>query len=167
MGGTGRGQVAVALCVLGLGILPAGSGVPVPVALSAPPVDRGPLSPHLPETVPTRAQRPGWEHIHGEVETGDATVRYSLFVNPAFNGLYQITQYRMWRTNGSAAETEKVVWNEAPGSRQPLRIFELVEGRWVVIAHDTSAYRREILHVIRLYDLHRQAHGHDAGFSSR
>ena len=165
MRGIGRGQVAVVLCVLGLGILPAGSGVPV--AFSAPPVDRGPLSLHLPDPVPTRAQRPGWEQINGEIETGSATVRYSLFVNPAFNGLYQITQYRMWRTNGSEAETEKVVWNEAPGTRQPLRIFELLQGRWVVIAHDTPAYRREILHVIRIYDLHRQAHGYDAGFGAR
>jgi hypothetical protein len=120
-----------------------------------------PLATHYPSAVPDAATRKGWQAVQGTAEVADEGVIYAFFVNPAYEGLYQLTQFRTWkRSNGLVVEdTEKVVWNAQPGVRTPLLVFELVDGAWKSMPPGNAEYDRQIVTVIRIYELHRKASG--------
>jgi hypothetical protein len=126
-------------------------------ALSAPHIHSGALATAMPAGVPGPLEKPDWEVVEGEIVFGDKTILYRFLVNPAYEGLYQVTQYRMWKTDATAGETEKVLYNAHPGQRVPLEVYELVDGRWLRIGPGTPEFHREMIHAIRVYDLHRQA----------
>ena len=60
----------------------------------------------------------GWEKADGRAEVGEWSVVYALYVNPVRRGLYEVTRFRV------ARETEKLLWNARPGSREPLVCYE-------------------------------------------
>ena len=163
-----RRAFGVAVPVVAAVLLLAGPPAPLPApsAASAAEVSEDPLSATLPEAVADAGERKGWDRVDGRVEFGRSTVLYAFWVNPRFNGYYQITQYRMWRTDHSEGETEKVIWNATPGERRPLQVFELVDGVWRRIPPGTPLYDREMMHVIKIYELHNVARG-GGGFDRR
>jgi hypothetical protein len=146
-------------------VLPAGTGVPVRAALSAPrDLSGAPLTSILPEGVPGPQERVGWEEVRGEIHRENDGVLYALYVNPRYGALYQITQFRIWSRRGGKLdeETEKLLWNPRPGVREPLFLYAREGNSWQRIPAGTPPYDREILHAINLYNLHRQASGVDA-----
>ena len=117
------------------------------------------LGDDLPPGSPTRATLDGWERIDGQVETRDAHVTYEFYVDPARNGLYTVTRYRRG-VKGQGAdlrlEDEKYVWNVGRG--RPLRCFTRAgTGAWRALQHGSDEYRYEMLTVMSVYALHRQA----------
>jgi hypothetical protein len=155
-------QVVPALAagwVLLLMLPPAGTGQTVHAAPAE--LSKAPLTALMPEGVPGPAQRPGWQEIRSEVHRANDGVRYALFVNPSYDGLYQITQYRIWaRVEGQLhEESEKLFWNPEPGVRQPLHLFSREGEAWKRIPPGTPPYDREIMHAINLYNVHRQSLG--------
>ena len=159
----GPSSFVVVAATIGLFLVPAGTGLPV--AWSAPAgVSRAPLTAEFPEGVPGPSERAGWEVITGDINREHDGVVYAFYVNPRYEGLYQITQFRIWsRTGGKVdQETEKLLWNAQPGVRTPLHLYAREGGTWQRIPAGTPPYDREIIHAINLYNLHRQARGVDA-----
>ena len=153
----------VAAATFALFVAPAGTGLPV--AWSAPAgVSKSPLTVELPEGVPGPDARVGWEVVTGEINRERDGVVYALFVNPRYDGIYQITQFRIWsRADGKVSqETEKLLWNAQPGVRTPLHLYAREGTTWQRIPPGTPPYDREIIHAINLYNQHRQARGVDA-----
>ena len=138
---------------------PAGSGQPVRGAPGEASI--APLAALLPEGVPGPGQRPGWQEIKGEIHRENDGVRYALYVNPRYDGLYQITQFRLWsRVDGRFnEESEKLLWNPEPGNRKPLFLFSREGETWQRIPPGSVTYDREIMHAINVYNLHRQSLG--------
>jgi hypothetical protein len=116
----------------------------------------------LPSPLPARTILAGWEHIEGEVTQKDGvSYDYEMYVDPERSGMYAITHYQVLHpataTLPALRESEKVVWSESAGQRVPLRLFERIDGRWRTMSPTVPAYTREMLIVMHLYGLHRQA----------
>jgi hypothetical protein len=94
------------------------------------------LAERMPAELPDTMTIAGWEKFAGQADMGDASVIYELYVNPRRPGLYEITHYRLTTSTTSSdgrtrrqVETEKVLWNSAPGTREPLHCFEWIAQR--------------------------------------
>jgi hypothetical protein len=159
MGRHGMAALAVGLALVVL-LPPPGAGQPVGGA--PPETSKLPLTALLPAEVPGAEQRAGWQEIRGEAHGATDGVRYVLFVNPRYEGLYQITQFRLWsRVDGQFnEETEKLLWNPEPGNRKPLHLYSREGEAWQRIPPGSPAYDREIIHAINVYNLHRQSLGY-------
>jgi len=118
------------------------------------------LTASLPRDVPAAAAMSGWEKADGRAEVGEWSVVYALYVNPVRPGLYEVTRFRV------AHETEKLLWNSRPGSREPLVCYEWSGRRswrslwirrwaWRRLAPGTEAYRAAMFTALRVYALHR------------
>lgn len=127
----------------------------------------------MPPELPDARTIAGWEKFAGHARMGDSSVTYELYVNPVRPALYEITRYRLTTTaagsdgrNRGHEETEKVLWNAAPGKREPLLCFEWVAkrtwrklwlgrgGEWRRLDPSTQAYKSEMRTAIRVYALH-------------
>ena len=133
----------------------------------------GELSRTLPRETPTPATLAAWERADGEAEDGEQAVVYSLFVNPLRPGLYEVTRFRVDRLearDGARArrvkDTEKLIWNARPGTREPLVCYEKAAHRgwrtlglrrwaWRRLAPGTAEYRSAMFTALRVYGLHR------------
>jgi len=131
------------------------------------------LAERMPAELPDGMTIAGWERFTGQIQMGDSSVIYELYVNPVRPALYEITRYRLTTTatgsdgrSQSHEETEKVLWNSAPGKREPLHAFEWIAkrtwrklwlgagGEWRRIDPSTQAYKSEMRTAIRVYTLH-------------
>jgi hypothetical protein len=142
-------------------------------ALGAPPAHAPPLARTLPDGVPSPDTMAGWERADGEAADAGWAVVYSLYVNPQRPGLYEVTRFRVDRFerqgSGEARrvpETEKLLWNSRPGTREPLVCFERAPDRrwwtlwrrrwrWRPLTPGTPEYREAMLTAVRVYGLHR------------
>lgn len=125
------------------------------------------LSRDYPPDGPRAADVALWSRVQGDVETAELRVLYELLTNPERPGLYAVTRYRVTRRSqvlpsGAAGddrtESEKLIWNARPGSREPLRCFARADdGTWRALAHDTPEFKREMGTAISIYMLHRRA----------
>jgi hypothetical protein len=132
------------------------------------------LSRALPREVPPAETLATWERADGQAEDGEqAVVVYELYVNPLRPGLYEVTRFRvdrLQRRPGPAArrraETEKLLWNARPGTREPLVCYEraphrgwqtlwLKRWRWRRLTPGTPDYQRAMFTALRVYGLHR------------
>jgi hypothetical protein len=133
------------------------------------------LAERMPAELPDAMTIAGWERFAGQAQIGDASVVYELYVNPVRPALYEITRYRLTTTatgtdgrSRSQEETEKVLWNAAPGTRAPLQAFEWIAnrtwrklwlgagGEWRRIDPSTPAYKSEMRTAIRVYAVHNE-----------
>jgi hypothetical protein len=133
------------------------------------------LTAPLPAELPDAATIAGWDRHAGQGKMGDSTVVYELYVNPVRPALYEITRFRVTTTSllpdgrrRRLEETEKVLWNPATVSRQPLRAFEWIarrswknlwlgaSGEWRPIEPSTPAYKSQMQTAIAVYHLHNQ-----------
>jgi hypothetical protein len=127
------------------------------------------LAERLPAELPDALTLAGWDRFAGQAQMGDAVVVYELYVNPIRPALYEITRYRLTSTaRDRRQQTEKVLWNPATGSREPLRAFEWIHkrtwktlwlgdpGEWRRIEPQTPAYESEMRNAIRVYQLHNE-----------
>jgi hypothetical protein len=131
---------------------------PVPAA--------APLTETFPPALPGPLTLAGWEQVRGEASDASHRVVYRFYVDPARRALYRITQYRIVPEKG-VAETEKLLWNESPGTRVPLQCYERVaqrdwttlwlwkRWRWRRLEPGSQRYRREMMTAIRIYNVHR------------
>jgi hypothetical protein len=94
------------------------------------------LAEKLPAELPDSVTVGGWDKFAGKANMAEASVVYELYVNPIRPALYEITRYRLTTsTTGSDGrtrrqeETEKVLWNPASGSGEPLLAFEWIARR--------------------------------------
>ena len=130
----------------------------------------------LPVELPDRAIIGGWQKFAGQKDLEESSVVYELYVNPARPALYEITRYRLTTsTRGSDGrarrqqETEKVVWNSAPGTNQPLQAFEWIarrtwrtfwlasHGEWRRMEPGSPAYLSAMQTAISVYVLRNQS----------
>jgi hypothetical protein len=85
-----------------------------------------------------------WELVAGEFMTSRLTGTYRFYVNPRYQGLYQLMRYRARfsspRSEGERGyrATEKLVYYEHPGRREPLLCFENMAG----IAEEAPHWRQ-------------------------
>jgi hypothetical protein len=132
-----------------------------------------PLTGTLPDGPPSAVTLAGWERADGQAEEADWAVVYSLYVNPLRPGLYEVTRFRvdrLQRRPGAAArrraETEKLLWNARPGTREPLVCYERAPQRgwrtlwlrrwsWRRLTPGTSEYQGAMFTALRVYGLHR------------
>jgi len=134
------------------------------------------LAERLPAELPDAMTLAGWDRFAGQAQMGDASVVYELYVNPVRPALYEITRYRLTSTardpDGrphSRQETEKVLWNSAPGTDVPLRAFEWIarrtwrtlwlvrKGGWRRMEPGTPAYRSAMKMAIQVYQARNQS----------
>jgi hypothetical protein len=131
------------------------------------------LSGRLPEGAPPAETLAAWERADGRTEEGDWAVVYELYVNPQRPGLYEVTRFRVDRLERGpdgetrrVPETEKLVWNAHPGTRDPLVCYErtgrqgwrtlgLPRWMWRRLAPGTPEYRSAMFTALRVYVLHR------------
>jgi hypothetical protein len=131
------------------------------------------LTRSLPRAVPGAETLAGWESAAGEAEDGERVVVYELYVNPLRPGLYEITRFRLDRLEGAAPErrrrlgrTETLLWNERPGTREPLVCYERASRRgwrtlwlrrstWRRLVPGTPEYQAAMFTALRVYGLHR------------
>ena len=131
------------------------------------------LSDRLPEGAPPAETLAAWERADGRTEQREWAVVYELYVNPLRPGLYEVTRFRVDRLEpGSGGrtrrvpETEKLVWNARPGTRDPLVCYERTGRRgwrtlwlkrwtWRRLAPGTPEYRAAMFTALRVYGLHR------------
>ncbi|HEX6739621.1 MAG TPA: hypothetical protein VF310_15180, partial [Vicinamibacteria bacterium] len=106
-----------------------------------------PLSQQLPARLPDPAVLARWELIQGQADSNGSPVSYRFYVDPARPAIYRLTQYRL------AMETEKLLWNAAPGARV-LECYELLADGWHRLEPGTERYRLEMATAIRVYQLH-------------
>ncbi|PYQ11397.1 MAG: hypothetical protein DMF80_21815 [Acidobacteria bacterium] len=141
--------------------------------MAARPATPGGLAKALPSGIPAARTLAGWEHASGEVRDGDSSVVYALYVNPIRPGLYEVTRFRVDRPESRAGgrakrvkDTEKLLWNARPGTREPLVCYERTGRRswrtlwlrrwsWRRLAPGTAEYRAAMFTAIRVYNLHR------------
>jgi len=131
------------------------------------------LSRKLPPETPSAETLAAWERADGEAEDGPQVVVYSLFVNPRRPGLYEVTRFRVDRIEGRPGarprrvkDTEKLIWNARPGTREPLVCWERAAHRgwrtlwlrrwaWRRLAPGSAEYRAAMFTALRVYGLHR------------
>ena len=128
------------------------------------------LAERLPAELPDSVTVGGWEKFSGRADMPEESLVYELYVNPVRPALYEITHYRLTRsTTGSDGrtrreqETEKVLWNAAPGTNQPLQAFEWIarrtwrtlwlatKGEWRRMEPGTPAYHSAMKTAINVY----------------
>lgn len=125
------------------------------------------LAEKMPAELPDTATIARWEKFAGQADIGADKVVYELYVNPQRPALYEITRYRLTTsTTGRDGrtrrheETEKVLWNSAPGTREPLRCFEWIarrtlwlagSGEWRRMEPGSPAYNSAMGNAIRVY----------------
>ena len=119
------------------------------------------LAERMPAELPDTATIAGWEKFAGQADIGADSVVYELYVNPRRPALYEITRYRL--TTATSEETEKVLWNSAPGTGEPLRCFEWIarrtwrtlwlagNGEWRRMEPGSPAYNSAMGTAIRVY----------------
>jgi hypothetical protein len=136
------------------------------------------LAEQLPAELPDSATVGGWEKFAGRADLPEASLVYELYVNPVRPALYEITRYRLTTaTVGSDGrtrreqETEKVLWNSAPGTKQPLMAFEWVarrtwrtlwmatRGEWRRMEPGSPAYDSAMKTAINVYFVRNQSFG--------
>jgi hypothetical protein len=109
------------------------------------------LAERMPAELPDTATIAGWEKFAGQASFDDGSVVYELYVNPRRPALYEITRYRLTTSTTGADgrarphdETEKVLWNSAPGTGEPLRGFEWIARRtwWTLWLTGSGDWRR-------------------------
>jgi len=134
------------------------------------------LAERMPAELPDTVTIARWEKFAGQADMGDASVVYELYVNPVRPALYEITRYRLTTSAAGSdgrtrrhEETEKVLWNSAPGTREPLRCFEWIAqrtwrtlwlasaGEWRRMEPGSPAYRSAMGTAIRVYAAHNDA----------
>jgi len=131
------------------------------------------LSRKLPPETPSAETLAAWERADGEAEDGPQVVVYSLLVNPRRPGLYEITRFRVDRFEARPGarprrvkDSEKLIWNARPGTREPLVCWERVahrgwrtlwlrRWRWRRLAPGSAEYRAAMFTALRVYGLHR------------
>lgn len=131
------------------------------------------LSRSLPRGTPPPETLAAWERVGGEAEDGAHVVVYELYVNPFRPGLYEVTRFRVDRREATAGaptrraiDTEKLLWNARPGTREPLVCYERASRRgwrtlwfrrwkWRRLAPGTAEYRSAMFTALRVYGLHR------------
>ena len=102
------------------------------------------------------------ELVAGVFETASLSAAFRFYVRPERPALYEVMRYRLRRLSGSegAGPTEKLVWYEHPGRREPLRCFERIEpggdgaARWREMASGTAEYDAEMRTLIAVLSLH-------------
>jgi hypothetical protein len=105
------------------------------------------------------------ELVAGAFETVALSAAFRFYVRPDRPALYEVMRYRLRRGAGSEAAdpTEKLVWYEHPGRREPLRCFERIGPgaagpvRWREMASGTAEYDAEMRTLIAVLSLHRTA----------
>lgn len=100
-----------------------------------------------------------FEVVSGDFANATASGRYRFYVNPLFQGLYQVMRYRVRFTiDGQTAPTEKVVWNRQPGQREPLLVWERSATgepvRWRSITPGTEEYVIEMGRLMQVLSAH-------------
>lgn len=103
------------------------------------------------------------ELVAGAFETASLSAAFRFYVRPERPALYEVMRYRLRRATGGAgaAPTEKLVWYEHPGRREPLRCFERIEpgasgtARWREMASGTAEYDAEMRTLMAVLGLHR------------
>jgi hypothetical protein len=131
------------------------------------------LSRSLPREAPPEETLAAWERADGEAPDGDRVVVYALYVNPLRPGLYELTRFRVDRLEARPGartrrvkDTEKLLWNARPGTREPLICYERAARRswrtlwlrrwtWRRLAPGTAEYRSAMFTALRVYGLHR------------
>jgi len=131
------------------------------------------LSRTLPREIPAAETLAAWERADGEADDGEHVFVYELYVNPARPGLYEVTRFRVDGLEGAAGarkrraiDTEKLLWNARPGTREPLVCYERASRRgwrtlwlrrwtWRRLAPGTEQYRSAMFTALRVYGLHR------------
>ena len=131
------------------------------------------LSRTLPRATPSAETLAAWERADGEAEDREHVVVYALFVNPLRPGLYEVTRFRIDRIEGRPGgrerrvkDTEKLIWNARPGTREPLLCYERTARRgwrtlwlrrweWRRLAPGSAEYRAAMFTALRVYGLHR------------
>ena len=133
------------------------------------------LAEKLPAELPDPVTVGGWEKFAGRADIAEASVVYELYVNPVRPALYEITRYRLTTsTTGSDGrtrqqqETEKVLWNSAAGTHEPLKAFEWIarrtwrtlwlatKGEWRRMDPDSPDYRSAMKTAINVYFVRNQ-----------
>ena len=128
------------------------------------------LAERMPAELPDTVTISGWQKLAGQADMGDASVVYELYVNPRRPALYEITRYRLTTSTTSTdgrtrrhVETEKVLWNSAPGTAEPLHCFEWIArrtwrslwlargGEWRRMEPGSPAYKSAMGTAIRVY----------------
>lgn len=129
------------------------------------------LTDTMPDELPDFATLAGWERLAGQADLGDDTiVVYELYVNPVRPALYEVTRFQLTtstkRTDSGTRrepETEKVLWNAAPGTQAPLFCYEWTFkrswrtlwltriGRWRQVEPGTPDYKAAMRMAIRVY----------------
>src|SRR5262249_27557282 len=105
------------------------------------------------------------ELVAGAFETMSLSAAFRFYMRPERPALYEVMRYRVRRpAGGGAVPTEKLVWYEHPGRREPLRCFERIEpgeaggtAGWREMASGTSEYEAEMRTLIAVLSLHRTA----------
>jgi len=134
------------------------------------------LADTMPDELPPIATLAGWEKMAGRAELGGTTAVYELYVNPLRPALYEVTRFQLTTsTTGQDGrprlehETEKVLWNAAPGTREPLLCFEWTFkrswrtlwltriGRWRQMEPGTPDYKEAMRMAIRVYAARNQS----------
>jgi len=134
------------------------------------------LTDTMPDELPNPATLAGWEKLAGQAEMGDTTAVYELYVNPLRPALYEVTRFQLTTSTTDADgrtrrahETEKVLWNAAPGTREPLLCFEWTFkrtwrtlwltriGRWRQMEPGTPDYKEAMRMAIRVYAARNQS----------
>jgi hypothetical protein len=136
----------------------------------------GSLAERMPAELPDDVTLSGWEKYEGTASIPQASVVYALYVNPARPALYEITRYRLTTSSTDAEgrtrrhqETEKVLWNSAPGTGVPLRCFEWIarrtwrtlwlasKGEWRAMEPGTPDYGSAMKMAIQVYAARNQS----------
>jgi hypothetical protein len=109
------------------------------------------------------------ELVGGAFETQALSATFRFYVRSERSAVYEVMRYRLRRAGGGGgiggdSPTEKLVWNEHPGQREPLRCFERIEKagpagapRWREMASGTAEYDAEMRTLIAVLSLHRRA----------
>jgi hypothetical protein len=147
--------------------------VTLAMALGAAFAEAQALSGTLPEGAPSAQTLAAWQRLDGQAEDGEWAVVYALYVNPLRPGLYEVTRFRVDRLHrrpGAAArrraDTEKLLWNARPGTREPLVCYEraphrgwrtlwLRRWRWRRLTPGMPDYQGAMFTALRVYGLHR------------
>lgn len=114
----------------------------------------GSLDATLPPGVPD-AQSLGWERVTGDVASAKDAARYEFYVNPRRTAIYEVVRYRF--TRNGREESEKLVWNRPEAGQRPACYWRGDDGGWRALAQGSTAYRDEMLTLMRVYALHRGA----------
>lgn len=126
----------------------------VVLLLAAAVAQAGALDATLPPGVPD-ARSLGWELVSGDVAKATDAARYEFYVNPRREAIYELVRYRF--TRNGREESEKVVWNRPEIGQRPECYSREAGGRWRALTQGSVEYRDEMITLMRVYGLHREA----------